>query len=328
MFDRWRTGGPSAVSRAFAMGIRLANQPGDRGVIARATLSAARLHVVNIFSRQRVTQDSGIDVAMTTFGARAKVAHIALESIARGSTRPRKLILWVDDERILADLPRGLKRLQRRGLEILQCSDYGPHKKQYPYVTQIFDGTTSLATADDDAIYPKTWLTELAEALLRMPNVVHGHRAYLMSLADEKVADYSSWALASSCEPSIQIFCTGVSGVAYPPSALRALKEEGDRFMQLAPRADDVWVHSVLVRAGIESRQVADRPLELPTIPFSQAGALYKTNVFMDENDKQIGSCYGPGELAALSGAINGRLSGASRSHLGDSPGAVERSAL
>ena len=125
----------------------------------------AWLLLSNRFSRKAVaTKEPGAVVSLTTYGRRVGAVHLAIESIARGDTKPSRLILWLDDAALFANLPRPLLRLEHRGLEIRLCKNYGPHKKYYPYVESQKAFPYPLATADDDVIYPRSWLAGLLDA--------------------------------------------------------------------------------------------------------------------------------------------------------------------
>jgi hypothetical protein len=127
-------------------------------------IDLVQFFLINKFGRKPVNEPGGPVVSLTTYGKRIEKVYFTVESIARGVVRPSRLILWIDEETLLINLPATIRRLQRRGLEILLCKDFGPHKKYYPYVQsqQTFD--TPLVTADDDMFYPRDWLKQLAGA--------------------------------------------------------------------------------------------------------------------------------------------------------------------
>lgn len=211
------------------------------------------LRAVNLYSRRLIISDSGIDVSITTYGARTRQVWKAIESIGRGSLLPHSIVLWHEDEAIVRNPPRALRRLVKRGLKIKHCVDYGPHKKYFPYVMEE-SLDRLLATADDDVLYPRSWLAGLLAV----------HRA---DQADQVVAyrartmndnSYMTWPLCTTTTASENIIATGVSGVLYPPRVLEALRRRGDAFMQVCPRADDFWLHYAAVAAGIPTRQVTD----------------------------------------------------------------------
>ncbi len=271
--------------------------------IARVFNSLPRiifLSMRNLFSRKSVLGNSEAVVALTSYASRARQVHLAIESIAAGSCRPRRLILWIDDENILGALPPGLRRLQRRGLEILPTANYGPHKKYYSYVEveKVFDAP--LVTADDDIVYPINWLQSLLRSYHDYPTTISCFRAHRLTIAEGQIAPYRSWIPCHSSIPSFLTFSTGASGALYPPSFLRVLKTLGSEFMQCAPKADDVWLHGMAVKHGVRTRQISEKPVEFPVIPGSQQFALSRENVTLDGNDAQIKLTYGPGQVCTL----------------------------
>ncbi|TFD06023.1 hypothetical protein [Cryobacterium sp. TMT1-66-1] len=258
---------------------------------AAIKLRLARLRLTNRLSRRSVTGSGAVVVNLTSFGHRIDLVFYALETIAAGRNRPARLILWLDDTATVAHPPATLHRLARRGLEIRSCPDFGPHKKQYPYA--LTGPTLPLVAADDDVLYPRRWLAELLGAAARHPLDITGQRAHTITFDGDDVAPYSRWVAARGTAASFRTLCTGVSGIYYPLGLLAALRAEGDDFLRVAPRADDLWVYSVAVRHGIRARQVGERQAEYPAIPGSQRGTLYRQNVTEGGNDAQFAACVG-----------------------------------
>jgi hypothetical protein len=246
-----------------------------------------RFRLVNRASRRSVLGNAPVVVNLTTFGHRLATVHYALESIAAGTVRPRRMILWLDEPSTLSTPTPELRRLERRGLEIRHCHNLGPHKKQYPYAL-LDRPDLPLAAADDDVLYPRTWLAGLLESYRAYPEAISGYRARTITVAESAMGSYASWAPRTSDQPSFAAICIGVSGIIYPPALLDALRDEGEAFMSQAPRADDIWVHAVAVRHGIRTRQVHDTQTEFPAIPGTQIGTLYRQNVTLGGNDEQI----------------------------------------
>jgi hypothetical protein len=281
----------------------------------RLTADLAGLRLSNRLSRRRVTGSGPAVVNLTSYGHRVQSVYYAVESIARARVRPRRLILWLDDPAVLADPPAELVRLRSRGLELLACPDYGPHKKQFAYATSIRADHGApklpLVVADDDVLYPRGWLAQLLDAHRRHPEDVHGHRTHRIGFRDGAVAPYSDWTPGHGTEAGYTVFCTGVSGILYPPALVSALADEGDAFLQRAPHADDVWVHSVMVRHGFRGRQVSGAQAEYPAIPGTQRDTLYGRNVRGGGNDSQIKACFGAAELDRMRHDDVGAESGA-----------------
>jgi hypothetical protein len=208
------------------------------------------LKAVNVFSRQIITGGCDVDVSITTHGVRTRRVWRTLESIGRGTLLPRSLVLWHEDDAFVRNPPRALRRLIKRGLVIRHCAGFGPHTKYYPYVMEG-DLERPLVTADDDVLYPRSWLAGLV--LAYRPDEVVAYRAWMMA-----GGPYISWELCTSTDPSLKLLATGVSGVIYPPKVLKSLRCRGDEFMRVCPHADDFWLHYAAVASGLPTRQVSE----------------------------------------------------------------------
>lgn len=249
------------------------------------------------------TGNPGPVISLTTYGERANAVYLAIESIARGSVLPSRLILWLDDEALYADLPTPLLRLWHRGLEIRLCKNYGPHKKYYPYVESQKTFTVPLVTADDDVIYPRKWLSGLLSAHQQFPRCVNCYRARVMTLKAGSIAPYREWPLCESTEPSYQTVATGVSGVIYPSALLEDLKSAGTAFEARCPKADDLWLHVRAIRSGFRIRQIQTKSIHFPIIPGTQDNSLYAENCAQgDGNDRQLIVTYETRDLELFGG--------------------------
>jgi hypothetical protein len=237
---------------------------------------------------------------MTSYGARVENVFFALESIGSGTVRPSRLVLWLDDPNRFATLPDSLRRLEKRGLEIRLCETFGPHTKYYPYLEVQAEFVDPLVTADDDVLYPRSWLSGLVEAYESNDQVISCYRARTVRLDGQRLAPYVTWPLCTSTEPSLRNFSTGVSGVIYPPRFLKYVKAVGRGFVHVCPNADDVWLHVNAVRLGCKVHQITNVALEFAKIPGTQGTALYRSNRLEGGNDKQISKTYVASDIRAL----------------------------
>ena len=293
----------SALGRARRFLRLLVAEPATAMRKLRVRWLVWRLTLRNRVPLGSVRGNGDVVVSVTSFGFRVGRVHLALESIARGSVRPGRMILWLDDQSVLDDLPPALRRLRRRGLEILPCPDYGPHKKQYPYACSEQRHHTPLATADDDVLYPRDWLAGLLAAHRESPDNVVGYRAHLVAVDDGHVRPYAEWTPRVGTSPSPRVFCTGVAGILYPAALLDHVRDEGTRFLEVCPRADDIWMHYLSVRHGHLQRQLQNNQRGFWPAPRTQRGTLFRDNVRLGGNDRQVSSTYGPDELAAMAGS-------------------------
>lgn len=254
---------------------------------------------INRFSRRPIVGDANCTVSLTTFGSRIDSVFYTLESIGQGKVRPSRIILWVDDKDRFTSLPGSLIRLRERGVEIILTENYGPHTKYYPYVaTQSLD-SLPLVTADDDVIYARSWLVELLKVHNQFPNDIIAHRAHYVEVSGNAILPYRQWS-ASNASVKRRNFATGVSGVLYPSAFQRYLRSQGSCFLDVAPKADDIWLHVMSLRSDTAVRQVKSAPGHYLSIRGSQANNLWSSNVFSGGNDGQVHASYTKSDIAKL----------------------------
>lgn len=254
----------------------------------------------NRHSGEPVVQAGGPVVSLTTFEPRWSRVYYTLESIGAGELKPSRLMLWVAPSVLQLGMPEPLKRLQRRGVEILQCEDIGPHKKYFPAVN-ILPLDSHLVTADDDVLYPLDWLQTLSSAAMRSPGCVLAHRARTIAFSPTgELASYSQWAHCLSARPSPLHMAVGIGGVLYPAVMQQALREAGDRFKLSCPRADDVWLKAVSLRHGVDVAQVIETTPFLIELPGMRDSGLARHNVIGGGNDAQIRAVFTDADIRIL----------------------------
>lgn len=258
------------------------------------------LAVLNRVSRTRIPEDGDVVISLTTHGKRIRRVHYTLESIVRGH-RKAPVVLWLDEGDFHDEWPVTLQRLVARGLEV-RCSDgdYGPHTKYWNQFREVVGTGTKVVTVDDDMIYPE-WFLERLEFIgdLRLDAVI-AYRAHRIELRDGKVMPYVKWSAADTCDASVLHFATGVSGVMYPATFIAYVVAQGDQFLDLSPRADDVWLHACALRSDHPIRQVYAQPRHFAVVPATQVGALVVGNTLMGGNDEQINRVYTDADVEAL----------------------------
>jgi hypothetical protein len=273
-----------------------------RHEIRSTGLQIAYLKHHNLRSNKPIVTPGGPVVSVTSFGERLQTVYLALESIACGFVLPSRLILWISKEEAPCCEMPCLRRLSERGLEIRLCDDLGPHKKYYPYLSLILGETfdSNLITADDDVVYSRWWLSGFVNKNREDPNTILCYRAHRMQMTGSAISRYATWNPCRTTRASFLNFATGASGCLYPAPFLGDLKRAGSGFMELCPRADDVWLHVNAVRARYKIKQIFRRPLRFPSIPGTQTGALFETNHLSGQNDVQIANTYGREDVEIL----------------------------
>ena len=258
----------------------IANDGTLRGTIGwNLQLSAAAVYTAHLRKRNRTTRESitgnnAVNVSLTSYGKRISKVWLAIESIGLGTMKPGRVILWLDDQEAVASPSESLRRLQDRGLEIRHCRDYGRTRSTSPTFPRYFPRSPDvpLVTADDDVIYPATWLSELMNA--HRQEQVTAFRARIRT-----AEPYRAWRLCGTTAPAENVFATGVSGVAYPVKMLATLRNRGDEFMSVCPRADDFWLHFAAVATGTPVRQVRNEAAEWWSIFSMIANGLCRENI-------------------------------------------------
>lgn len=255
----------------------------------------------NFISRKRIiAPDTDAVVTLTSHSDRILRAFAAIESIGLGAVRPRKIILYLGKKYAEEPLPKSLERLKKRGLEIVFCTDVGPHTKYFPYIDSISNFENPLVTADDDKIYENNWLARLIQAWKDDPNCVHCFRARKIILEDGSFAPYKKWHLCEDTNASFSNFATGVSGVIYPPKLLKCIKNAGLVFLDCCPKADDIWLHINAIRNGFKIRQLRSKSKHFFGTPGSSKSALHFSNLSGGENDIQIQRSYSKSDLEII----------------------------
>jgi len=264
-------------------------------------LSAIRLRFRNRFSNDSIIGEDGPTVSLTTHGHRLKNVFLAIESIARGSLKPSRLMLHLDVEEHVTNPRKSLQRLQRRGLEIHLSENLGPHTKIQPWIVNAPSFSVPHVVADDDILYPRWWLERLKACYDSDSVSIHAYRAHRMVAVDDgkSLTAYDTWPPGLG-KPSNLNFATCVSGVLFPPSFLQLMRDVGQGFRETCPRNDDLWLTYLAIENQIPISQVAQESLHFAVIPGTQVSSLNESNVFDGQNDEQLKSTFQPSTLKRI----------------------------
>jgi hypothetical protein len=269
---------------------------------ARQLATMSDLLRLNLTCTAPAVAPGGPVVSLTSFGKRARTVGFTLETIAQGALRPSRLLLWLDEPALLAQPSAMLARLRRRGVELLQTENWGPHKKYYPYVASQDSFQVPLVTADDDVLYSTSWLATLMQRYGADPACVHCYRARVVALQDGRLAPYARWQECSTTAASHRHFSIGMAGVLFPPYVLQELRAQGTAFRDACPRTDDIWLNLQAQRVGAKVRQVNPAPSYFMLLPGTQNSALLHDNV-TGGNDAALAALYAAGDLARFNQA-------------------------
>jgi hypothetical protein len=227
-------------------------------------------------------------VSLTTIPERLEKMSVATESLLRQTLKPDRIVLWLD-EKLAGKLPSWLRRQRERGLEVRFVRDIGPYTKVI-YALKEFAGDLVVA-CDDDVIYPRDWLKDLAEAHAREPQCVICHKARRMAVdPGGGLRPYNEWKISGGdCPvPSFSIFpiCTG--GILYPPGALHPEVFNEAVFRKICPIADDVWMKAMSLLNNVRCHKVAPVSMQFVSVRGTQHKTLASENMARGRNDVQL----------------------------------------
>ena len=198
-----------------------------------------------------VDTNSDFVVSLTTFGNRINCVHLTIASLLKQTLKPYDLVLWLDEDEFNKDnIPIVLKEMVSRGLSIKYTHNIRSYKKLIPTL-QLYPEKT-IITVDDDILYPET----LTENLVKMHNkypecIIYNLGSKITFDKNKRIRKYNDW--EENCindEPSSLFLAIGVGGVLYPPYSLDKEILNENKFMQLAPYADDLWFKAMALKRG------------------------------------------------------------------------------
>jgi len=202
--------------------------------------------------------DNEIVVSLTTYDKRLDVVYLAIASIMRQTLRPNRIVLWLAKEFKHQRLPATLNMLQKRGLEIRYCDEIRSYKKLIPSLETFPDAT--VITIDDDIIYDFELIDRLVRSHLREPQTVWGMRVSEITFdKNGEISPYKKWIPGKTDHESPMNFATGVGGVLYPPHVFSDEILDRDKFLTLAPTADDLWFKAMEIACDVKVKKAPSK---------------------------------------------------------------------
>ena len=273
--------------------------------------------VANRRSKQQgvkpLNSDRSIVVTLTTTKDRVKKTYLCLESLLNQTMKPNKIVLWLEEQEFgenwsdaKRSLPPSLLRTEARGIEFRFTQDIGSYVKLLPALRAFPNDI--LVTADDDTMYPPTWVKKIFDAHKKAPQQIICYRGWHIKLDNEgRLKPYDSWPEYNSFDPSFALFPTGKDGVLYPPGSLNNEIFNTDAAKKLSPTNDDVWFKAMSLLNQTRCIKITKNHRNFPIIRGTAASGLQKINVDQAMNDiylKNVFEQYGLYEIIGNSSDV------------------------
>ncbi|MDR0542777.1 MAG: hypothetical protein LBH19_11295 [Dysgonamonadaceae bacterium] len=236
-------------------------------------------------------------VSMTTYAPRINSFEYSILSILAGSVLPEKIYVYVPKGflSLLAGNDSFLRPEYDKGLITLveMERDYFCHSKYY-YSVLNYGHAKDILIGDDDVIYYKDWVKHIVESARKYPDYsVFAYKALEVKVVNDKIEPFDDWPRCSKYCPGQDklLFAEGVGGVLYKKGSLEKEALNTEKFLELAPKADDVWLWFCACLNKCKIKYISPRKKLLYVVPGSQESALWIDNVIGKKTDIYVENC-------------------------------------
>lgn len=251
-----------------------------------------KLRLVSFFSSRKVVDNAPIIISLTSYYKRFDILYLVLESLFQQDYQEDyEIILYLSQEDIdkFGGMPIKVEKLIERGLQVKIVDENIRSYKKVFYVADQ-NKNKSIVTVDDDVYYPSWWLKTMMDSVADNPNTVIAYRGHYILNKENVVLSYREWLSNSNNffdEQALYSFMpTGTSGVYYPLNALQGLSETKEKFVELCPHADDLWLKYITVINGFKAKRILNKNIHF--LILKDGDSLMKINVEDGGNDIQL----------------------------------------
>lgn len=242
--------------------------------------STASIPIIHESGVNCTKREKKIIASLTTFPERINEIATTIKTIMNQTVKADEINLYLASEQFPnkeKDLPAELLKLKEFGLQIKWCHDIKSYKKIIPALKEYKKDI--IITFDDDIYYEKDTIETLYTSYLKNPNVIQANRVWHVRLDKDKVRpldkSFLYWDEEKYKTPSFFNTIIGCGGVLYPPNSLDKRVLDDEKFMEIIPTQDDIWLWGMAVLGGTKI----------------QLNKGYSTNLITVENTQNFGLC-------------------------------------
>ena len=221
-----------------------------------------------------------IIASLTTSPERINTVSNTIKTIMNQTTKADEIVLYLAREQFEngeRSLPASLLKLKEYGLQIKWTNDIKSYKKIIPALKEYKNDI--IITFDDNICYEKDTIETLYNSYLENPKFIQANRIWHIKLKDGKIKpldkSYLYWNEEKYGEASLFNTIIGCGGVLYPPGSLYKDVLNEEKFQEVIPFQDDIWLWGMAVLAGTK-------------IKLNKG---YKTNLITVENTQKTRLC-------------------------------------
>ncbi len=221
--------------------------------------------------------------SLTSYPKRIATVYKVIDNLCNQTKKADRIMLWLAEDEFKngdSDLPQELRERKEEGkVEIHYCENLLPHKKYYYAMKE--NPKSVVITFDDDLVYSPHTAQWLWESYLNFPECVSAMRTHVIAvdIQKEEIMPYEYWLKACNVKimQSMQLFSTNGAGALYPPGIINERAFDKDKFMEICPMADDLWLNAMCVINNVPTVSIG-REEPLRYISGTQGGSLYSAN--------------------------------------------------
>ncbi|WP_422861511.1 glycosyltransferase family A protein [Flagellimonas sp. W118] len=227
-----------------------------------------------------------IIASVASIPSRLNIVHLTIKSILNQDVLPKKIILWLHKD-LEKKIPKKLSLLEGEIFSIKYSETYSSHRKLVETL-QVF-ANDPIVTFDDDMMYRKNWLSKLYKVHQENPKKIIANQSRCITRNEAgDLLSYKDWVSGKiACKNADALLPIGAGGTLYPANSLDSQVFDEKLYMDLAPKADDLWFKAMALLKGTQSIQAKNSGKEPIPIWGSQKVSLKKTNISEDKNRTQ-----------------------------------------